>query len=602
MPRFLLLALVTGTSISLTRAQCDGWQQRVNCTMTVDLDHRTHRFTGTEKLVYQNNSPDQLTVLFFHLYFNAFKPGSEMDVRSRTIADPDGRVGSRIAALSPTEQGDLHVGRMSQDGATCSLQELGTVLKVVLAKPIPPSKSTTLDLDFTGQVPVQIRRSGRDNKEGISYSMTQWYPKVAAYDRRGWHADPYVAREFYGEFGDFDVTIELDSSFTIAATGVLQNPLEIGHGYAEGRLKRPSGDRLTWRFTASNVHDFAWAADPDYVHVKAQVPDGPLLHFFYQDLPEERKAWANMPDAMVASFSYMNEHFGKYPYPEFSFAQGGDGGMEYPMLTLIVGKRSPIGVGVHESNHNWFYGVLASDEGSYPWMDEGFTEYATSEVMAHLGYVKEDPHADAYQGYFRLQDSTINEPMSLHADHYATNFAYSVTAYSKGEMFLAQLRAVIGQIAFEQGMLDYFNKCKFTHPDPVAFERVMEQRSGLELNWYFNEWINSTRSLDYAVDTLITSGDSTTIELRNKAGMVMPLDVEVVWRNGRKRTYHIPLSLTLGAKAQGSEPFDFLTLPTWQWTDPTYRFTIAAGADELVRVTIDPLRRLADVDRSNNER
>lgn len=596
----LLIAAVL--SICVLNAQCDGWQQRVTCSITIDLDHTTHRFTGTEKLVYQNNSPDQLRELFFHLYFNAFRPGSEMDVRSRTIADPDGRVGSRIAALTPDQQGELRVAVLKQDGAVCAVEHMGTVLKVVLAHPIASGKSSTLDLDFTGQVPVQIRRSGRDNKEGISYSMAQWYPKVAAYDRRGWHAEPYVAREFYGEFGDFDVAITIDSSFTVAATGILQNPLEIGHGYTgpATRLKRPAGARLTWRFRAENVHDFAWAADPDYVHTTAQVPDGPLLRFFHQDAEVERKAWKDMPVAMVRSFQFMNEHFGKYPYPVFSFVQGGDGGMEYPMLTLILGRRSPIGVSVHESNHNWFYGVLASDEGSYPWMDEGFTEYASSEVMAHLGFIKGEPHADAYAAYFMLNDSSVNEPMSLHADHYTTNFAYGVTSYSKGEMLLAQLRAVIGQRTFDQGMLDYFDRCKFKHPDPIDFERVMEQRSGLELGWYFDQWVNTTRRLDYAVDTVIANGDSTTIVLRNKGGMIMPLDVEVAWLNGKKRMHHIPLSLMLGAKPAGSEPYEFLNLPYWQWTDPTFSFTVPGRPDDIARFTIDPLLRLADGERSNN--
>lgn len=605
MPHVRSISMVVSLCGAATlHAQCNAWQQRIECSITVDLDHRDHGFEGTERLVYHNNSPDELRTMFFHLYFNAFRPGSEMDVRSRTIPDPDSRVGSRIAALRPEEMGSLVVTRLSQDGAPCTLEHLGTVLKVYLVEPLPPGGTTTLDLGFNGQVPVQIRRSGRDNREGISYSMTQWYPKVAAYDRRGWHAEPYVGREFYGEFGDLDVAITIDSSFTVAATGVLQNAQEIGHGYgpANARIKRPSGARNTWRFKALNVHDFAWAADPDYVHVTAQVPDGPLLRFFYQDDPVERKAWENMPAAMVRSFQYMNEHFGRYPYPEFTFAQGGDGGMEYPMLTLVVGRRSPIGVGVHESNHNWFYGVLASDEGSYPWMDEGFTEYATSEVMAHLGYVKGDPHADAYAGYFMLNDSSVNEPMSIHADHYNTNLAYGVTAYSKGEMLLSQLRGVVGEVTFEQGMLDYFNACTFKHPDPVDFERAMEKRSGMELGWYFDEWTRTTRSLDYAVDTLIASGDSTIITLRNNGGMIMPVDVKVEWRNGRERIYHVPLSLGLGAKPAGSERFDFQVLPSWQWTDPTYTFVVMGSTGEVSRVMIDPLGRLADVDRENNVR
>ena len=213
-------------------AQCDRWQQKIQCDLFIDLNAKSHRFVGTEKLIYQNNSPDTLTQLYFHLYFNAFKPGSEMDVRSRTIADPDQRVGDRIAQLDSSQVGDLHCSQLMQDGKSISQEEFGTILRVRLAKPLLPKKSTTITFDFNGQVPLQIRRSGRDNQEGIAFSMTQWFPKVAVYDHQGWHADPYVAREFYGEWGDYDVRIAIDSSFTIAASGSLVNADEIGHGYA----------------------------------------------------------------------------------------------------------------------------------------------------------------------------------------------------------------------------------------------------------------------------------------------------------------------------------------------------------------------------------
>ncbi|HEX2617531.1 MAG TPA: M1 family metallopeptidase, partial [Flavobacteriales bacterium] len=356
-------AFLAVTSIlSLTAfAQCDGWQQRIRCALDVDLDVRSHRFTGTEELVYQNNSPDTLRQVYFHLYFNAFKPGSEMDVRSRTIKDPDPRVMDRISKLKPEEVGDLQCTKVLQDGKPTRLEPLGTILRVSLAKPVLPGKRTTLLIDFNGQVPLQIRRSGRDNAEGVAFSMTQWYPKVAAYDRHGWHPDPYVGREFYGEWGDFDVHLTLDSSYTVAASGALKNATEVGHGYAARTKQKRTDGKLTWHFEAPNVHDFAWAADPAYVHTTAQVPNGPLLHFFYKDDPDIQAVWEQLPAYMVKNFTYMATHFGAYPYPHFSFVQGGDGGMEYPNLTLITGKRklgSLVGTSVHESIHNWYYGML----------------------------------------------------------------------------------------------------------------------------------------------------------------------------------------------------------------------------------------------------
>jgi len=573
--------------------------------MAVDLNDQDHRFTGTTKLVYTNNSPDTLHEVFFHLYLNAFQPGSEMDVRSRTIADPDERVGSRIAALAPHEVGMQELKDFRQDGKLAELVPMGTVLKVILARPLLPKKSTTFDYAFHGQVPVQIRRTGRNNTEEVAYSMSQWYPKLAEYDARGWHAYPYVGREYYGVWGDFDVTLTMDSAYTIAATGVLQNPDQVGHGYPMGKkpLKRPAGNKLHWRFLANNVHDFAWAADREFVHTMDQVPGGPELHFFYKNKPELEPTWKELPGYMVRAFQHMNKNFGAYPWPQYSFVQGGDGGMEYPMLTLITGKRrlgSLVGVSVHESVHSWYYGVLASNEGRFPWMDEGFTEYASSEVMQELFPQPEDPHAGAFAGYSALVKSGKHEAPSIHADHFITNRAYGATAYSFGELFVHQLSGVVGEKELKVGLVRYYDVCKFKHPEPIDFERVLEKRTGIELDWYFDEWINTTRTLDYGIRSVLGLEGGTVIELERIEEQLMPLDLNVELRDGTVRRYHIPLSLQRGVKGPDSEPFNFAALPAWQWTDPTYVITLPMTMGLIKTITIDPMSRTADMDRTNN--
>lgn len=599
-----LVFSITALSFLLASAQCDRWQQRVKYQMDVALDVRTHRFSGANELTYTNSSPDTLSEVFFHLYFNAFRPGSEMDVRSRTVEDPDSRVGGRIAELTRSEMGELVVDRMTQGGRSVQLLPMGTVLKAKLAQPLLPGKSTTLVYDFHGQVPKQIRRSGRDNAEGVAYSMTQWYPKLAEYDARGWHAYPYVGREYFGVWGDFELSITLDSAYTVAATGILTNPEQIGHGYPSKKpVKRPVGDKLTWHFSAKNVHDFGWAADPDFIHTMDQVPDGPVLHFFRKSDPELKEAWDKLPAYMIKSFQFMNAHFGTYPWPQYSFVQGGDGGMEYPMMTLITGKRrlgSLVGVSVHESVHSWYYGLLASNEGRYAWMDEGFTEYASSEVMRELFGAKEDPHASAIDGYRSLVESGKHEPPSLHADHFRTNAAYGATAYSFGEMFVHQLGAVVGEKTLSQGMLRYFDACKFKHPEPIDFERVMEKQSGLELDWYFDEWINTTRTLDYAIQSVVQVGPELRVRLERKGDQLMPVDVQFEGRDGRKITYHIPLSLTRGSKAEDSGSDAFITLPPWQWTDPTYSFAVNGTLADFAAIMLDPIGRMADMDRGND--
>lgn len=590
-----------------SEAQCDRWQQAIRCELEVDLDVGTHRFTGSEVLTYTNNSPDTLRELYFHLYFNAFRPGSEMDVRSRTIADPDPRVADRIAKLAPEEMGELRCMNLMQDGSPGTLEHLGTILRARLAKPILPGRSSKISFNFKGQVPLQIRRSGRNSSEGVAYSMSQWYPKVCAYDQRGWHNNPYVGREFYGEWGDHTLRITLDSAFTVAATGVLTNAASIGHGYATlTKPQKRTDGKLTWIFSAPKVHDLAWAADPDYRHFTTQVPDGPLLRFFHKDRPELATVWNDLPGYMVRCFRIMNERFGRYPYPEYAFVQGGDGGMEYPMLTLITGERklgSLVGVSVHECVHSWYYGLLASDEGSYPWMDEGFTEYASEVVMRDLfpGQQQGRPHADAQAAYLRLVASGKHEPMSVHSDHFRTNYAYSTTAYSKGEMFVDQLGVVIGDQVLQQGLMRYFNTCKFKHPDPVDVRRVMEKESGLQLDWYFQEWINSTNELDYGVKSLVQRGDSLYVTLERYGDMLMPVDVAVLDTKDVPTFYHVPLSLTLGGRKDHGEQGTWTVLPAWQWTNTTYTFAVRGSLTATKLISLDPFSRLADSKRSNDE-
>ena len=267
-----------------TSASSTYWQQHVDYTMDIDMDVKTYQYKGIQKLVYTNNSPDVLNKVFYHLYFNAFQPGSQMDVRSRNIKDPDKRVGDRISKLLPSEIGYIKVNTLKQDGKQVKHETVGTILEVTLNKAILPGESVTFDMVFDAQVPKQIRRSGRDSKEGVALSMTQWYPKMAEYDFEGWHTPPYLGREFHGVWGNFDVTLHIDKNYVVGGTGYVQNAQEVGHGYEDKNeaLNLPSGDKLTWKFKAPNVHDFTWAADPDYIHDTYKMENGIDLHFLYK--------------------------------------------------------------------------------------------------------------------------------------------------------------------------------------------------------------------------------------------------------------------------------------------------------------------------------
>ena len=586
-------------------AQPDRWQQRAEYAMDIDFDVRTNRFNGAQKLVYYNNSPDTLRKVFYHLYLNAFQPGSVMDIRSRTIMDPDPRVRDRIFNLSENEIGYQRILSLKQDGKAVKYEVAETILEVALNKPILPGKKATFEMTYEAQVPLQVRRTGRDSAEGIRYTMTQWYPKIAEYDYEGWHANPYVGREFHGVWGDYDVKITIDSSYILGGSGYLQNPQEIGHGYEEASkpVKRPKGGKLTWHFVAPNVHDFAWAADPDYIHETMQVPNGPLLHFFYQPGEKTSNVWRQLQPAAVKTFQIMNREFGEYPYEQYSVIQGGDGGMEYAMATMITGERnlnSLIGVTVHEAIHSWFQHVLATNESLYAWMDEGFTTYAQDYVLDLLYDKKQDnPQLGNYSAYLSLVKSGNQEPLTTHADHFISNRTYGLSSYTKGAVLLSQLNYIMGNDVFMKAMRHYYDTWKFKHPNPTDFKRVMEKTSGLELDWIFLQWIGSTNTIDYSISGVSGKGGETEVSLRRLGELPMPVDLVVTYTDGSREFYYIPLQIMRGEKEEDMG-MKRIVKPDWPWVYPEYKLSINRPINEIELIEIDPTLRMADVERQNN--
>ena len=595
------------------RAQPGRWQQHVDYNIKVDVDAAKHQFQGTMQLEYTNNSPDVLPKVYFHLYFNAFQPNSMMDVRSRTIADADSRVGERIVKLSPEEIGWTKIKSMKVNGLPVTFLENETILEVTLNEPIRPSGIVVFDIEWDAQVPLQVRRSGRDNREGIDFTMTQWYPKLCEYDYQGWHANPYVAREFYGVWGDYDVEISIDKAYVVAAGGYLQNPHAVGCGYeAPGStVERPTGNKLLWHFKTPNVHDFAWAADPDFTQTSLKADDGSTMRFFWQKGKGYDEQWQKLPSIMNRARNIMNEHFGKYPYQEYAFIQGGDGGMEYPLATMITGNRplnSLVGVAVHEQLHSWYQMVLGSNESLYGWMDEGFTSYAESIVeneLARLGLlpgknVEEDPQAGNLAAYVRLATSGKEEPLTTHADHFNTNFGYSLAAYVKGCVFLHQMSYIIGKPAFDRGLLTYFKTWRFKHPNVNDVVRVFENESGLELDWYKEDWVNTINTIDYAVKSVESEGRKSTHVVVERIGrMAMPLDLLVTYGNGDQELFYAPLESMRGEKPVENS-IERTLLPDHRWVDTTYEFDLPVKRKNVVKIEIDPSHRMADINLENN--
>lgn len=593
-------------------AQPDRWQQAISYQMEIDVDVKKHQYKGKQKIKYTNNSPDALNKVFFHLYFNAFQPGSMMDVRNLQLQDSDKRVGTRISRLKSDEIGYQRVKSLKCNGKDVPFETVGTILEVTLNEPIQPNTAAKFVMEWDAQVPLQIRRSGRDNKEGIEFSMSQWYPKMCEYDYQGWHANPYVGREFHGVWGDFDVKIKINKKYILGATGYLQNPEKIGYGYeAEGQKVKRKGKKITWHFKAPNVHDFVWAADPDYTVTKKETRDGIMMYFVYQKNEKTEDNWEMLPQAMDEAFNYINQKYGQYPYKQYAFIQGGDGGMEYPMATLITGERtfrSLVGVSVHELMHSWYQMVLGTNEALYPWMDEGFTSYASEDVMNYLNTkvpafagaeVSDFPHAGSLKGFANFAQSGMEEPLSTHADHYLTNAAYGVGSYVKGAVFLAQLEYIMGTEAFLKGIKDYYETWKFKHPNPNDFIRVMEKASGLELDWYREYMVNTTHTIDYAVKAANQAGDNIEVQLEKIGVMPMPLDVTVNFTDGTSKLYNIPMVIMRGEKPVPAGS-DMTHLPDWPWTNPTYTMTIPGDLENVESIVIDEKERMADTDKLNN--
>ncbi len=605
--------------VNITIAQPNRWQQKVNYKMDIDMDVNTNQFKGTQLLKYTNNSPDTLKKLYYHLYFNAFQPNSSMDERSRrqgTIkvngrSDWDGRVKDRIQNLKQNEIGYQKILSLKMNGVVQNYTIEETILMVNLSKPILPNQTVQLDMQFEAQVPLQVRRTGRDNPTTkVRYSMSQWYPKLCEYDYNGWHPNPYIAREFYGVWGDYEVNITIDKTYILGGTGNLQNGNTIGFGYEDNGVKvvNNTGEKNLWKFIAPNVHDFVWAADPNYKHIRVKATNGVDINVLYKK-GENDEQWQNVANTAIKILPFIENNFGPYPYKQYSFIQGGDGGMEYPNATLIV--SASIGTVIHEWMHTWYQMMLGTNESRFAWMDEGFAEYATNlveaynanstEMQRYLDGMPINFASSNYDGYYALVKSGLEEPLTTHADHFNTNFSYSNAAYNKGCVFMSQLGYIIGEQNRDALLLEYYKQWRFKHPNDDDLIRLAEKVSGIELDWYKEYFINSTKTIDYKIDSLWQDGASTKIRISRVGQMPMPIDVLITTAQGKKEVHYIPLNLMYANK-----PNDYIGIarkeyPSWKWTHSTYIIETNTPLNKITKVEIDPTERMADIDRKNNK-
>ncbi|HWF44659.1 MAG TPA: M1 family aminopeptidase, partial [Candidatus Kapabacteria bacterium] len=521
------------------------------------------------------------------------------------------------------------------DNVPTNFEITGTIMRLQLPKPLAPGASIRIAVPFREQIPRQTRRGGWMSREGVEYSMSQWYPKIAEYDEEGWHRQEYIAREFYGVWGDFNVEITLPSRFTIGASGECINPMEVAHGYdriASGEkqglsLPENAPGMTTWKFHASPVHDFAWVADDKYIHEwttwQQDTGNGnttPVtLHAFYLSL--YAGIWHDALKYTQFVLSTYSQLYGPYAYRNFSTTMAGDGGMEYPQLVMITGYRpSPLslaGVIAHEVAHQWFYGMLGSNETRQAFMDEGFTTYATTVSMNKLFGDHQIPpgtsrswldwflplfsnKSDNYRGYQSLANARYEEPLDIPHDWFRED-ATANQVYGKTQAILSMLQYTLGDSVFAHGMKAYYWKWRFKHPHLVDFKKVMEDVSHTDLDWFFDEWFETTRTVDYeavGVSSKPASGSyETTVHLRNNNLAVMPIDLLLHYDDGSSQPATIPI--VTNKNNPYHKPEGELFFPGWDWVSPEYIGTVATPK-RVSWYEIDTSFRLQDLNWLNN--
>ncbi|MFM2207932.1 MAG: hypothetical protein RL213_1907 [Bacteroidota bacterium] len=564
-------------------AQRPYFQQEVNYTISVSLDDSLHVLRGEEALVYRNNSPDTLQELYFHLWPNAYR--DENTVLARTyFSDND----LRFIKAGEKGRGRIDSLDFTADGKAVRwnlLTDTPDVAVLELPAPLVPGGTTVIRTPFRLKYPsTGISRLGHS---GQAYYTTQWYPKPAVYDRNGWNYFPYVDKgEYYGEFGSFDVSITLPENYRVAATGVLENGQKEyawldSLSEATSRIDSfpaqkldfpPSAEAFkTLRYRQDRVHDFAFFADKRWHVLKRtmKLPEsGRNLDIYAFFTNHQAKWWLKAPEYMERAIARYSEWVGEYPYDKVSaadviYAEGAD--MEYPMVTAIGHAANPYqldGVLAHELGHNWFYGILGSNERIHPWMDEGvnsfcdrrysFTTYAgdsatMNEYFNRMGRwgkwtrnTRMDGRLKQYYRYLADGRLNIDQPLTLRSEDYALR-NYSDMVYAKTSLGFQYLLQYLGDSLLNACMRQYYREWSFRHPYPEDMEAVFERVSGKNLDWLFKDWLMTTDKLDYAVHSLRIEPDAFEIELKNRGSIEGPVALQrkdtagitsTVWING----------------------------------------------------------------------
>jgi hypothetical protein len=575
------------------------WQQRVDYRIRATLDSATHQIQGRETIRYTNNSPDALPYLWMFLEQNIC---SRSGITEKLDQPPLIFLGSTFDFSCKGFDGGVTLERVSIGGRELRPTIYGTTMRIDLPRAV--AAGGTVEIELAWRFTVPDYGAGRMGRDGSLYQVAQWYPRMVVYDDvRGWNHDPYIgAGEFYLEYGSFDVSLTVPSGYTVAATGSLRNPevvltpaqrsrlvsarsstepvaiITAGEAAGTGRDRSPNGQR-TWRFTADSVRDFAFAAGPG-LRWDASGYKGILVHTLYRASAPE---WEEANRMVREALQYYSEQWYPYPYPHITSVEGPIEGMEYPMITFdprAPSREERHWVLAHELGHQWMPMVVGSNERLYPWMDEGFNTFM--DLAAAGRYFAGTPYGDSIEVH----------PLHLYSNHAIPSQEQPLitrpvevkdlfwTGYQKPALMMQTLRyEVLGKDRFDRAFREYLRAWAYKHPTPADFFRLMRDASGMDLDWFWRDWVFTTARLDQAVDSVGSTRADRKIHLSNRGTMTLPLEMDVTFNDGSSERIRLPVEM---------------------WNQGP-RFAYRLRSDKPVRrVVIDPRGVLPDINRANN--
>ncbi len=596
------------------------WQQDVHYEIDAYVDDKEESITGRETLTYWNNSPDELTTLYFHLYQNAFTPNSYLssmrkEDKIKTVYGEHEIKGTGTA-----------INSLKINGETVKYRLDNSILIVELNNTLKPDQGLNINLEFVtywdkddkGNIRRRMktfRHGGKDDREFLHFDGVHWYPRLAVYDRKfGWTTDQHLGKEFYGDYGVYEVELTFPNQYVVEATGELLNEKEVYPGDLRQKLdisnyKKPSatysnpippnGSTKTWKFRAVNVHDFAFTADPTY-RIGEVVWNGIKCIALAQE--EHAHRWQPSAQFVADVVKTYSEKVGMFAYPKMIAADARDG-MEYPMLTLDGGSfPGHKGLIAHEVGHNWFFGMVGNNETYRASMDEGFTQFLTAMSQKEIDGINYRPNyrddQTVYLGYMIHATTTNTARLNIHSDHYKSAARHGGgygQVYYKTATMLYNLQYVLGDELFDKAFKNYFDQWKICHPYWEDFRNSIIQYTNVDLNWFFDTWIEENTRIDYAVGKVKSVGDNQYEITFERKGEQMPIDFAVMDKLGNPHFYHIP-------NTYFQKETKATILPTWIGWDmvrPKYTATVTI-ANGIKDVVIDPSGRLADVNRLDN--